>query len=158
MILTNTDQNNIIETFNLDVVDAYLKQPFHNYDQQALNTVKASQQRDFLREKALRDSAALNPRPTLDLGEYTGNYTNELYGNMTITKGDANDLDARFEHHPKMFARLQPLGGNRFLATFSDPEFGRAVFPFTVQNNKVVGVRVKVADFIEYTPYDFRKK
>jgi hypothetical protein len=52
---------------------------------------------------------------------------------------------------------MRPIGGNRFYITFSDPEFGKAVFPFTVVNGRVTGVRVKVADFIEYTPYEFKK-
>lgn len=56
-----------------------------------------------------------------------------------------------------MYAHLQYLGGTRFYVTFSDPEFGKAVFPFTFQNDRVTGVRVKVADFIEMTPYDFKK-
>lgn len=158
VILTNTDQNNLIETVNLDIIDAYLKRGFRNHSDAALNVVRNSQQRVLQQEKAWRDSTLLNLRPALNLDDYTGKYSNEMYGNMTITKGDANDLEVRFEHHLKMFARLQPLGGNRFYATFSDPEFGRTVFPFTVQNNKVTGVRVKVADFIEYTPYDFKKK
>jgi CubicO group peptidase (beta-lactamase class C family) len=158
VILTNSDQNNLVETLNLDIIDAYLKKPFAKHSEKALNLVKTSQQRDLQREKALRDSAALNPRPALDLNSYTGKYTNELYGNLTIARGDANDLEMRFEHHPKMYARLQPLGGHRFYATFSDPIFGRAVFPFTVQNNKVMAVSVKVADFVEYEPYEFKRR
>jgi hypothetical protein len=76
---------------------------------------------------------------------------------MTVTQGANNDLEMRFEHHTKMYAKLQPLGGNRFYVTFSDPVLGKAVFPFTVENGKVTGVRVKVADFVEYNPYDFKK-
>jgi hypothetical protein len=56
-----------------------------------------------------------------------------------------------------MYAKLQPLGGNRFYVTFSDPVFGKAIFPFTVKDGKVTNLRVKVADFVEYNPYDFRK-
>ena len=33
-----------------------------------------------------------------------------------------------------------------------------AVFPFTVENGKVTSVTVKVADFIEYNPYEFKKR
>ena len=73
------------------------------------------------------------------------------------TTGEANDLEARFEHHPHMFAHMQPLGGNRFYVTFSDPELGKAVFPFTVQGSNVVGIRGKVDDDVEMDPYDFRK-
>ncbi|MVN92259.1 serine hydrolase [Mucilaginibacter aquatilis] len=159
VILTNNDQNNLIETLNLDIIDAYIKQPFRSHADAALTETKAYQQRILQREKSWRDSTLLNLRPALSIGEYTGKYTNDLYGNITISKGDAvSDLEVRFEHHPKLFARLQPLGGNRFFATFSDPEFGRSVFPFTVQGNKVVGVQVKVADFVELTPYEFKKK
>jgi hypothetical protein len=77
---------------------------------------------------------------------------------MTITQGTNNDLEIRFEHHVRMYAHLQPLGGNRFYVTFSDPTFGKAVFPFTVKNGQVTGVRVKVANFVEYNPYDFKKE
>jgi hypothetical protein len=64
----------------------------------------------------------------------------------------------RFEHHPTMFAKLQPLGGNRFYVTFSDATLGKAVFPFTELNGKVTSVKVKVADFVEYNPYEFKKE
>ena len=62
-----------------------------------------------------------------------------------------------FSHHPNMYAKLESLGNNRFFATFSDPEFEEAVFPFTVEDGKVVSVTVKVADFIDYTSYLFTK-
>jgi len=77
---------------------------------------------------------------------------------MTCVTGENNDLEMRFEHHTRMYAHLQALGGNRFYVTFSDPVLGKAVFPFTVQNGKVTGVRVKVANFVEYNPYEFRKE
>jgi hypothetical protein len=74
---------------------------------------------------------------------------------VVLEKGE---LRMVFAHHPDMFARLEPLGGNRFYATFSDPEFSKAVFPFAVEGNKVKSVTVKVADFVEYTPYEFIKR
>jgi hypothetical protein len=49
------------------------------------------------------------------------------------------------------------LGGNRFLCTYSDPIYGVKVLPFTVENNTVKSVTVRVADFVEYTPYEFYK-
>ncbi|MBS7565873.1 serine hydrolase [Mucilaginibacter sp. Bleaf8] len=158
VILTNTDQNDLITTLNLDIIDAYLKMPFRSHSDAALTDFRNNLTQEQQHNKSMRDSTMLNLRPALSLNEYTGKYVSDVYGTMTISKGDNNDLEARFEHHPKMFARMQPLGGNRFYVTFSDPEFGKAVFPFIVQNNRVVGVQVKVADFVEYTPYEFRKK
>jgi len=71
---------------------------------------------------------------------------------------ESGELKMKFSHHPNMYAKLESLGGNRFYATFSDPEFNKAVFPFHVENGKVTSVTVKVADFVEYNPYEFTKK
>jgi hypothetical protein len=71
---------------------------------------------------------------------------------------EKNELRMQFSHHPNMYATLSSLGGNRFYAVFTDPEFSKAIFPFAVENGKVTGVTVKVADFVEYTPYEFTKK
>jgi CubicO group peptidase (beta-lactamase class C family) len=158
VILTNTDQNNLIETLNLDIIDAYLKLPYRSHNEAALTMARKEQQANLQVDKAKRDTVAMNLRTTVSLDSYTGKYNSDLYGNITVARGELNNLEMRFEHHPKLFAKLQPLGGNRFYATFSDPVFGKAVFPFIVQNNKVTGVTVKVADFVEYTPYDFKKK
>jgi CubicO group peptidase (beta-lactamase class C family) len=157
IILTNTDQNEFFEALRWDIMDIYFKRPFSDYSGKYLARFKASQLADQQQDKKIRDTVALNHPPQLLPAEYTGKYVNDLYGSMTITQGTNNDLEIRFEHHPKMYAHLQPLGGNRFYVTFSDPIFGKAVFPFTVENGKVTGVRVKVADFVEYDPYDFKK-
>lgn len=157
VILTNTDENEFFEALRWEIMDAYFKLPFRDYSGKYLSLFKEQQKRQQLADKKLRDTVALNRPPLLLPGQYTGKYTNDLYGSMTVTQGMNNDLEMRFEHHPKMFARLQPLGGNRFYVTFSDPAYGKAIFPFTVENGKVTGVRVKVADFVEYDPYDFKK-
>jgi hypothetical protein len=157
VILTNTDQNEFYEALKWDIVDAYLKLPFTNYSDKYMARFKSQQDAEQQKDKKLRDSVAMNRAPALLPGQYTGKYVNDLYGSLTITQGLNNDLEIRFEHHNKMYAHLQPLGGNRFYVTFSDPVFGKAVFPFTVESGKVTGVRVKVADFVEYDPYDFKK-
>jgi CubicO group peptidase (beta-lactamase class C family) len=157
IILTNTDQNAFFEALRWEILDAYFKRPFRDYSAKYLSLFKFQQDAELQKDKKLRDSVALNRPPALLPAEYTGKYVNDLYGTMTVTQGLNNDLEMRFEHHPNMYAHLQPLGGNRFYVTFSDPTFGKAVFPFTVQNGKVTAVRVKVADFVEYDPYDFKK-
>jgi CubicO group peptidase (beta-lactamase class C family) len=157
IILTNTDQNVFFEALRWEILDAYFKRPFRDYSAKYLSLFKSQQDAELQKDKKLRDSVAMNRPPALLPAEYMGKYVNDLYGTMTVTQGLNNDLEMRFEHHSKMYAHLQPLGGNRFYVTFSDPTFGKAVFPFTVQNGKVTAVRVKVADFVEYDPYDFKK-
>ncbi|MFD0795514.1 serine hydrolase [Mucilaginibacter litoreus] len=158
VILTNTDQNALYEALRWDIMDAYFKNKNYHYNDTYLQFDKTNTARELARDKKMRDSTLLNLKPALSLGKYTGKYMNDLYGNMEVTKGDGNnELEMRFEHHPRMFAKLQPLGGNRFYVTFSDPTLGKAVFPFTIANGKVTSIRVKVADFVEYNPYDFKK-
>jgi hypothetical protein len=75
---------------------------------------------------------------------------------MTITLENGK-LVARFEHHKGRYAELESLGGSRFLATFNDPLYGINIWPFTISGGKVKSVTVRVADFVEFTPYEFVK-
>jgi hypothetical protein len=104
-----------------------------------------------------KDTIATNPKPALALTAYTGNYQHEVYGNMNI-KLENNKLVMRFEHHNRRYGTLEPLGGNRFLCTYSDPIYGVKVLPFTVEDGKVKSITVRVADFVEHTPYEFYKR
>ncbi|OJW17127.1 serine hydrolase [Mucilaginibacter sp. 44-25] len=158
VILTNTDQNELYETLRRDIIDAYLGNKNYHYNDKFLANNRATTARMQAIDKQMRDSTLLNLKPQLSINKYTGKYYNDLYGNLEIARGEeGNQLEARFEHHPKMYAKLLPLGGNRFQVTFSDPTFGKAVFPFFVKDGKVTGIRVKVADFVERDPYDFKK-
>lgn len=158
IILTNTDQNSLYEALRWEIMDAYFKLPYRNYSQAYLEFFKTNQTNDQIVDKKLRDTVAMKRPTAMPLSAYTGKYMNDLYGTLTISiGGDLDQLQLRFEHHPKMFATAQPLGGNRFYVVFSDPELGKAVFPFTFANGRISSVRVKVADFIERDAYDFRK-
>jgi CubicO group peptidase (beta-lactamase class C family) len=157
VILTNTDQNNFYESLKWEIMDAYFDLPFRHYSKIHLANFKKEQTESLKKDQMLRDSVSAGQRPALSLNAYAGSYRNEFYGEMTIKKfGD--ELRMTLQHHPNMFVKLQPLGGHRFYATFSDPVFGRAVFPFRVTGRKITGVSVKVADFIEYDPYEFVKE
>jgi len=157
LVFTNTDQNSFYEALKWEIADAYLGNPYRNYSQVYLDYYKANAATDNKRQQALQDSVALHLGTSLPLASYTGNYFNDVYGDMTV-RLENNELRMHFSHHPGMYASLQALGGNRFYVIFSDPIFSRAVFPFKVSNGKVTGVTVKVADFVEYNPYEFVKK
>ncbi|WP_246230345.1 serine hydrolase [Mucilaginibacter humi] len=157
IILTNTDQNAFYEALRWEIMDAYFKLPYRNYSEAYLSSFKSNMAAEQKVYKTWRDSVALNLQPASPIANYTGTYVNEFYGSMVISRGENNDLEAVFEHHPKMFVKLQPIGGHRFFATFSDPIYGKTVFPFNFQNGKITGVKVKVADFVEADPYEFKK-
>jgi hypothetical protein len=103
-----------------------------------------------------RDTINSKPATALPLDSYAGRYEHPIYGKMTIVN-EKDGLTMLFEHHPGRFAKLEPLGGNRFLSTWNDPLYGSKVLPFTVENGMVKSLTVRVADFVEFTPYEFVK-
>lgn len=156
-VFTNTDQNDFFYALNQEILDAYLKLPYRNYSQVLMDNYKKSTFQQDSTAGKLTDSVALHLTTTLPLKDYTGKYSNDVYGNMDVVLKNGK-LEMRFSHHPGMYAALQALGGNRFYAVFTDPDFSKAIFPFKVENGKVKSVTVKVGDFVEYTPYEFLKQ
>jgi hypothetical protein len=93
----------------------------------------------------------------LSASNFVGVYENEVYGNVTITNvGDAITLS--FEHHKNLSAKLEYMGSNHFLCTYNNSLFGIKVFPFVIKDNEVKSFTLSVADFLEYTTYEFIKK
>ena len=156
VVLTNTDANNFYEALKWEIMDAYMGLPYRNYSNVYLDRQKQRDAVDAKWLKEKRDTISMNIKPALPLSALTGTYKHEVYGNMTIAMENGK-LVAHFEHHKGRYAVLEALGGNRFLASFNDPLYGTKVWPFTIENGKVKSVTVTVADFVEFTPYEFYK-
>jgi CubicO group peptidase (beta-lactamase class C family) len=156
VVLTNTDSNSFYEALRQEIQDAFFGLPYRNYSGVYHKWTATREQRDELAIKQKRDTIAMKLKTDLPLSAFAGLYKHELYGNMTMTlKGDK--LVAVFEHHKGRYADVEPLGKNRFLATFNEAIYGTKVWPFKVENGKVKSVTVTVADFVEFTPYEFVK-
>jgi CubicO group peptidase (beta-lactamase class C family) len=156
IVLTNSIRNSIYYSLREEILDAYLGLPYCNYSQIYESGDKFDDNERRMHIKQLQDSVAMNLKTDLPVKSYTGDYTHYVYGGMKIVQ-ENGELRMIFSHHPNLYAKLESLGKNRFYATFSDPEFEEAVFPFSVVNGKVTSVTVKVADFIDYTSYQFIK-
>ncbi len=156
IIFTNTDQNSFYEALKWEITDAYLGKPYRNYTKSYVSFYNQQKKQDEATHKKMLDSVAMRLKPSLAINNFYGTYFNDVYGNMSVVQ-DGWELKMKFSHHPNMYAKLECIGGNRFYAIFSDPVFSKAVFPFTVVNGKVTGVTIKVADFIEYNAYTFKK-
>ena len=61
-------------------------------------------------------------------------------------------------NHPNNIGILKHIGNNKFLCTYTDITCGIEVLPFTVVDNTVKSIHVKVADFIDYEKYEFFKQ
>ncbi len=156
IVLTNTDANNFYEALRNEIQDAYLGLPYRNYSKVYLGYYQANEAEKEKQVKAIRDSIAMNPKTDLPLTAYAGEYVHNVYGKMNI-KIETGKLIMRFEHHKGRYGTLEPLGGNRFFCTYNDPLYGMKKLLFTVENKKVKSLTVRVADFVEFTPYEFIK-
>jgi CubicO group peptidase (beta-lactamase class C family) len=156
IVLTNTDANSFYEALKWELMDAYLGLPYRNYSNRMLMNQRINDSQTEKMLAAKRDTINSKPKTALALSDYTGDYVHELYGKMNI-RLEKGELIMRFEHHPNRYSKLEALGGNRFLSTWNDPLYGVKVLPFTVENGKVKSVTVRVADFVEFTPYEFVK-
>jgi CubicO group peptidase (beta-lactamase class C family) len=156
VVLTNTDANSFYEALKWEIMDAYMSLPYRNYSNAYLAFQKQQDARTAKWLKEKKDTVAMNLKSSLPLQNFTGIYKHDIYGNMNITM-EKGKLVATFEHHKGRYAELEPLGGNRFLASFNDPLYGVKVWPFTIEKGKIKSVTVAVADFVEFTPYEFYK-
>ncbi|HYE53347.1 MAG TPA: serine hydrolase [Chitinophagaceae bacterium] len=157
VVLTNTDQNALYEAVKWEILDAYLKLPYRNYANvyvQGQNQ-QMKQATDVWKKKA--DTVAMRKSTTLPLNAYAGEYRHDVYGWIKIDAA-ADHLVMSFQHHPHLKGRLDPLGGDRFVCTYNDPVFGRKIIPFVSSGNAVKSFTLRVADFLEFTTYEFTRK
>lgn len=156
IVLTNTDANNFFEALRNEIQDAFLGLPYRNYSNVFLGFHQGEEKEKAKQWKITRDSIALNLKTSLPIAAYTGEYQHAVYGKMNIRLEDQK-LIMRFEHHKGRYGTLEPLGGNRFFCTYNDPLYGMKKLEFATAGNRVKSLTVKVADFVEFTPYEFIK-
>lgn len=157
VVLTNNDQNAFYQMLKWEIIDAYLGLPYRNYDDVTFKKVN----QDFADSKnklsVLRDSVSMNINPELDLSKFEGRYENQVYGFAELVQRE-NHLELTLQHHSKLKGKLEYIGNNRFLCTYSDPTYGIKVFPFLIENQEVKSFNLYVDDFIDYFPYEFIKQ
>lgn len=156
IVLTNTDANGFYEALRNEIQDAMLGLPFRNYSNVYMSYHRSSEEKKEKEWSNANDTIAMKKPTALPLTAYAGEYNHNVYGKMNIKMEDGK-LVMRFEHHKGIFGTLEALGGNRFFCIYSDPLYGRKKLEFAVQGGKVKSLTVRVADFVEFTPYEFMK-
>ncbi len=165
-ILTNNDNQNFFECLRYQVLDAYLNVPYVNRSEQQLSGFIAGEKATLLeiegwREKTKSHSYNLpekrGPKPPLLMELYTGDYSNQLYGKITLKKYNDYELQITFHSHEDLLGSLEYMGGNDWMLRYNNIEYGVFKTQFKVQNKKVISVDIKANDFVEYDSYLFMK-
>lgn len=157
VVLTNTDQNAFFQMLKWEIIDAYLELPYRNYDGYIFERSKKQNENKAKMLSQWQDSVKLNLQTEMLLTSYIGKYKHEVYGYAELELREYSLL-LKLEHHSKLTGKLEHIGSNRFLCTYSDPMYGIKVFPFEIENGKVKSFDLYVDDFIDYQPYKFIKQ
>ena len=156
MVLTNTDQNNFYQNLTDEIRDALLGLPFQDYSKKSLERFQKNKLDEKQRIDSLKKLVNQKAIPSLPLKKYSGNYSNDVYGNIEI-KLENSKLNIYFSNHPNLIGRLEHIQNDTYLCSYSNPTFGIVEIPFKIENNKIIGLTLRVADFVEFTPYEFNK-
>jgi CubicO group peptidase (beta-lactamase class C family) len=155
-IMTNNDNQEFFEALRYQLVDAYLGVPYVNRSNQLLSGHTKGMDKTVADITALRARAKGNT-PSTPLAAFAGDYTNEIYGSITI-KTVGNDLQIKFNGHNSLEASLQYMDNDEWLMEYNHPDFGIFATKFKISQDKIVSVDIKANDFVEYDSYVFTKK
>lgn len=155
-ILTNNDNQNFFEALRYQVLDAYLNVPYVNRSQQQLGSFKRGMQQQ-IQEINKWKTRVKGVKPALPVSAYAGVYTNELYGNITVSQV-GNQLKINFATKPDLSAMLSYMDNDEWLMEYNNIEYGIFAVKFDIANGKVKSITTKQNEFVEYDPYTFIKK
>lgn len=156
VVLTNTDQNKFFQNLAKEVLDAFLGLPYQGYSSQSLKSYKANRINADNRLDSLRKVVVTNNKPSISFLQYTGKYNNDVYGDIEI-RLENGKLNIYFSNHPDLVGKLDHIQNDNFFCVYSNPSMGIVEIPFKIKDGKVMGLTLRVSDFIEFTPYEFKK-
>ena len=154
-ILTNNDNQNFFESLRYQVLDAYLGVPFTNRSKKALPRFKKEMQAD-LATYASWAARVKEKAPPSAIDSYVGEYANELYGTLTITRHQ-QQLVLTFNSHPHLTAHLDYMDNGEWLLRYDNIEYGIFTTKFTTMG-KHLSLDIRANEFVEYDAYTFIKR
>jgi CubicO group peptidase (beta-lactamase class C family) len=155
-ILTNNDNQNFFEALRYQIMDAYFNQPYVDRSKLQLGFAEPGKKEMAATLATLKVRAEKKNTPEVKLADFTGTYTNTVYGKITISKS-GNMLICRFKHHPDLIGYMEYMDNNEFRITYSNIGYGIYPAKFMVKDGKPVSVDIKANEFVEFDSYLFTK-
>lgn len=156
IVYTNTDANSLYDALCKQVMEAYLGLPYRNISALYFDNGKSAREAEAQEMKQLRDTILRKNATPLPLKSYCGKYSNSFYGEVEI-RLEKGQLHLYLSHHPTNIGKLAHVADGRFLCTYTDVTCGVEPIYFTIEQNQVKSVIVKVNNFIDYLSYTFEK-
>jgi len=162
-ILTNNDNQDFFEALKYQILDAYLGVNYVNRSDEFYQFFKPDLDNTVNEVKGYEARLKHN-KPVLNINDYAGVYSNELYGPINIelvpvtSISYPGELLIHFNTSKNLTGRLRYMDNDEWLLTYNNIAYGVFPIKFKIENNKVVSVDIKVNDFLEYDPYTFIKQ
>lgn len=154
-ILTNNDNQSFFEYLRMQIIDAYVGATYVNRSKENLAQHVADNQENVDKIFSWKQRVK-NSKTPLPLKSFAGEYHNELYGKIKIVANE-NYLVATFPNHRNLTATIEYMDNEEWLVTFNQVMYGISTTKFVIEDKKVKSCDIKIADFIEYDPYTFKK-
>ena len=156
-ILTNNDNQGFFELLRLQILDAYLNQPYINRSKKAL-PAQLKSLAEAKSEVSGLEKRVVNAKPALAIDAYTGTYQNGVYGNISINKLTNSRLEVVFTNHRDLKATLDYMDNDEWMLKYNNIAYGVFSTKFDIKDKKINSITIKANDFIEYDPYVFVKE
>lgn len=156
-VLTNNDNQDFFEQLRYQILDAYLNQPYVNHSKRALSE-HLKNLTEAKNEVSKLENRIGKAKPELAIDAYTGNYKNDIYGDIRINKLGKNRLEIVFTNHNSLKATLDYMEKGEWMLKYNNIAYGVFSTQFDIKDRKVNAITIKANDFIEYDPYVFVKE
>lgn len=155
-ILTNNDNQSFFEALRYQILDAYMNVAYTDRSAFQWGFFAQGKKETDTAIAAMKARAERKNLPETPLIDFTGTYTNTVYGKISISKS-GNMLICRFAHHPDLIGYMDYMDNNEFRVTYSNIGYGIYPAKFLFKDGQPYSVTIQANDFVETDPYVFIK-
>ncbi len=158
VILTNNDQNNVITSLMYQLFDYALNKESFNWDSlMFVSSTKNGVSYDKIFWDETFSAKDENLKPSFKMAELEGKYENPMLGTVNI-EYSAGNISLTLTSRPEIKGTLEHWRNDTLICSFDDLVIGRCLAPVHFENGKIIGIKIKAADFVDPLYYEFVRK
>ncbi len=156
VILTNSDAQYLFDALSDQIINDYLKQPYHNLSVEYYSDFAGEQETILAATKKLQAEVAAYKAPADAYKKIAGIYTNKVYGKIAI-EAKNNYAEVSFEFHPQYKGKIQFKSPTAMMIEYNDASsLGTHEINYHEKNSEKT-IEIKVVEFVDMDTYLFTK-
>lgn len=157
IVFTNTDVNGLFLNLRDQILMAYYNKPYENLSLADYVDNEKGNSQTFQQMEEWEAKTKVKDLKFSFADQMAGKYTNEVYGDIEVKKEGAG-FTVYFAHHPQAKGKLTYMGKDEYLCEYSYITWGVQPLKVKIENNKIVSLKLKVNNFVDYMDYEFVKQ